>query len=90
MALVDALSRNSGGMCLDLIGLQSEDTLTARGMEYAIKKGVKEIEIDERSEGDLWSFLSPLSDVTITEPPYIYYIEGSSCGASATEWLIRC
>ena len=93
ITLVDALSKNPGGMCLDLIGLQSEDTLTTRGLWYAIKKGVKEIEIDENSEVDLSSFLPPPSDIsytatyTVTEPHYSYHIEGSSCGASDSEWI---
>ena len=85
IALVDALSKNPGGMCLDLIGLQSEDTLTARGLDYAIGKGLKEIEVDHL--GRISELLLGSSEVTVTEPLYSYNMDGSSCGASSIEWM---
>ena len=48
ISLINAQEEQNGNVCLNLIGLMREDDLTIRGLEYAIKKGVKVIEMDEK------------------------------------------
>ncbi|KAL7545803.1 hypothetical protein ACHAWF_009149 [Thalassiosira exigua] len=76
-ALVDEQERRSGGagITLELIGLQSEDSLTSRGLQYAINKGVRVIEINE---GNLHRSVCALkSNVALFQPQYSHYVDGS-------------
>ena len=85
ISLINAQEKQNGSVCLNLIGLQSEDNLTIRGLEYAVKKGVKVIELDknddnEDSNRDLEAKVLELEsdyDVKVWQAKYVYYIDGS-------------
>jgi len=82
IALVDAQEKESGGsgIFLNLIGLldlydDQPTQLTIRGVKYAIKKGLREIEI---AGGELHNSIKDLeSDVQLYQAHYPYYIDGS-------------
>jgi hypothetical protein len=76
ISLINAQEEQNGHVCLNLIGLYSEDKLTIRGLEYAVKKGVKVIEMDE----DTYMKVAKLEseyDVKFWQAKYVHYIDGS-------------
>lgn len=78
ISLINAQEEQNGGVCLNLIGLQSEDNLTIRGLEYAIKKGVKVIETDEDQRlEEMVAELESDYDIKLWQAKYIHYMDGS-------------
>ena len=75
-SLCDLLAGNNGGdMPLSLLGLHNNVSRISQGILYAIRKGLKVIEIDEeylRDEID-----NSGAAVEIRHPTYIYHIDGS-------------
>jgi hypothetical protein len=76
ISLINAQEKQNGGVCLDLIGLQNEDSLTIRGLEYAIKKGVKVIEMDKKTYEKVAKLESDY-DVKFWQAKYSNYLDGS-------------
>jgi hypothetical protein len=74
--LINAQEEQNGHVCLNLIGLQDEDSLTIRGLEYAIKKGVKVIEIDKETYETVAKLESDY-DVKFWQAKYAHYMDGS-------------
>ena len=68
-------------MSLSLIGLYSEDNLTIRGLEYAVKKGVKVIEMDKENAAKLtYEKVAKLEsdyDVKFWQAKFSHYMDGS-------------
>ena len=75
-SLCDLLAGNNGGdMPLSLLGLHNNVSRISQGILYAIRKGLKVIEIDEeylRDEID-----NSGAAVEIRHPTYVYHIDGS-------------
>ena len=91
ISLINAQEEQNGNVCLNLIGLQSEENLTIRGLEYAVKKGLKVIEMDKETyekvrvigirckslAGKVLSLLELEYDVKVWQAKYSHYFDGS-------------
>ncbi len=92
ISLINAQEKLNGGVCLNLIGLQSEDNLTIRGLEYAIKKGVKVIETDHdlRSlTAEVVAKLESEYDVKFWQAKYSIYLDGARYERTPVIWRSR-
>jgi hypothetical protein len=92
ISLINAQEKQSGGVCLNLIGLQNEDSLTIRGLEYAIKKGVKVIETDHdlRSlTAEMVAKLESEYDVKFWQAKYSNYLDGARYERTPVIWRSR-
>lgn len=76
ISLINAQEKQNGGVCLNLIGLQSEKNLTIRGLEYAIKKGLKVIEMDKEMYEKVAKLESEYN-VKFCQAKYSNYMDGS-------------
>ena len=89
ISLINAQEKQNGGVCLNLIGLQSEGNLTIRGLEYAIKKGVKVIETDHALRSLTAEKVAKLEseyDVKFWQAKYVHYMDGSRCEWTPIFW----
>jgi hypothetical protein len=75
ISLINAQEKQNG-VCLNLIGLQREKNLTIRGLEYAVKKGVKVIEIDKEMYEKVAKLESEY-DVKFWQAKCSHYMDGS-------------
>ena len=75
-SLCDLLAGNNGGdMHLSLLGLQNSDHRISRGVRYAIRKGLKVVETNDK---DLRQELEGFeSAVMIRYPAHNFYVDGS-------------
>ena len=78
ISLVDALEKSSSGsLPLKRIGFYSEDYVTSRGVAYAVKKGVEEIEIDVPHAKLFKALVTMKIEAKFYYSHYIHYIDGS-------------
>jgi len=78
ISLVDALEKSSNGpLPLQRIGFQSEDFVTSRGVAYAVKKGVKEIEIGGPHNELFKALITMKIEAKFYHSHYVHYIDGS-------------
>ncbi|KAL7451689.1 hypothetical protein ACHAWC_003510 [Mediolabrus comicus] len=86
ISLINAQEKQNGSVSLNLIGQQSSTYLTIRGLEYAIKKGVKVIETDHANRSLTAEMVAKLEseyDVRFWQAKYVHYMDGSR---SRCEW----
>ena len=80
ISLINAQEKQNGSVSLNLIGQQgclSQNTsLTLRGLEYAVKKGLKVIELDETMYEKV-AKLESNYDVKFWQAKYVHYMDGS-------------
>ena len=78
ISLVDALEKSSSGsLPLKRIGFQSEHYVTSKGVAHAVKKGVKEIEIDAPHDELFKALITMKIEAKFYHSHYIHYIDGS-------------
>ena len=88
-ALVDAQEKASGDskIALELIGLYNEDnlTITIAGIDYAVRKGLKEIEIDKNGPLSKEMLLNSNMEVIQSKPQYPSFIGRSKSDTAFLE-----
>ncbi len=91
ISLINAQEKQNGNVCLNLIGLSSEKNLTIRGLEYAIKKGVKVIETDHDLSltAEMVAKLESDYDVKFWQAKYSQYLDGSRYERTPVFWRSR-
>ena len=81
ISLIDAQKSHSTGasIYLERLGFsRSRDTLTKKGLDYALKHGLKAVEVEPSSNLFKYSEGKDAGEAEFFNPSYIHFIDGSS------------